>query len=365
MSHFTVLVATKTGSDEELKAALQPYHEFECTGHEDQYVVEVDETDELRKEWKEGTETRLRAPDGTLHEPYDDQFYRDPTSEEVKKIGPMAGTGWSSGISYTSKDWGDGRGYRAKVKFVPEGWEKVELPRPAVESFRDWVKGWTDRKEVLPGGRDKYGWTEVTSLDPDGEVIRCIDRTNPNKKWDWWKVGGRWSGLLTLKQGAVASKKQANADCARKGDIDMVTKIDAGTIKAGADWDAAHEIIAGRTWQTWEHVRIQNEGKPDEARKIYWGQDVIKALSESEKFKWFDDCDDFLLDRHTYARRKGLASAMTFAILHNGEWHEKGTMGWWASVSNEKDREAWEDEWFRVYISIPDDYTVTVVDCHI
>lgn len=360
MSHFTVLVATKTASEEDLAAALQPYHEFECTGTEDQYVVDVDETDDLRKQWQEGTTTRLRSPDGKLHEPYGDQFYRDPTADEIAKHGPLAGTGWGGGISYTSKDWGDGRGYRSKVRFTPDGWEEAKVSLREVQTFRGWVADHTGRDEVLPGGRAKYGWTEVTSLGPEGEVIRCIDRTNPNRKWDWWTVGGRWSGLLTLKPGAGRS-----VDSARKGDVDMASKIEAETAKAGTYWDEAHSIIAGRTWMTWDEVGKKHEGKWEEARKVYWNQEAVKVLGETEKFRWCTDRDDLLLDRDTYASRKGLQAAMTFAILHNGEWHEKGKMGWWASVSNEKDRESWEDEWFRVYNSIPDDYTVTVVDCHI
>lgn len=361
MSHFTVLVATKNGTEEELAAALQPYHEFECTGTEDEHVVDVDETDQLRKQWETDTTIMLRSPDGKLHEPYQDQFYRDPTPDEQKEMGPLAGTGWAKGISYTSKDWGDGKGYRAKVKFTPDGWSEIEAPVREVETFREWVKGHTDREEVLPGGRAKYGWTELTSLGADGEVIRCIDRTNPNDKWDWWVVGGRWSGLLKLK----ASAGDKACDAARKGDVDMASKIAAETADAGKHWDAAHAIIAGRTWVTWEEASKRYEGKWDEARKFYWDQDVVKDLGAADKFRWSDDRDDLLLDRDTYARRKGMRAAMTFAILHNGEWHEKGKMGWWASVSNEKDREAWEDEWFRVYNSIPDDYTVTVVDCHI
>ena len=49
MSHFTVAVITKNNpTNEELNKVLQPYHEYECTGFKDQYVVPVDETDDNR-----------------------------------------------------------------------------------------------------------------------------------------------------------------------------------------------------------------------------------------------------------------------------------------------------------------------------
>ena len=52
-------------------------------------------------------------------------------------------------------------------------------------------------------------------------------------------------------------------------------------------------------------------------------------------------------------------------ISPTGEWHEKGQMGWWAMVSNEKKKKDWEAE-FKEFIDGLDKNTmVTVVDCHI
>ena len=43
MSHFAVLVVTdQYPSDEVLTETLQPWHEYECTGIKDQYVVDLD-----------------------------------------------------------------------------------------------------------------------------------------------------------------------------------------------------------------------------------------------------------------------------------------------------------------------------------
>lgn len=52
-------------------------------------------------------------------------------------------------------------------------------------------------------------------------------------------------------------------------------------------------------------------------------------------------------------------------VTSDGEWHEKGEMGWFATVSNEKNENGWEEE-FQNYINNLDENTiVTVVDCHI
>lgn len=46
MSHFSVLVF---GHD--VESLLDPYHEFECTGHNDEYVQDIDETEFAREDY--------------------------------------------------------------------------------------------------------------------------------------------------------------------------------------------------------------------------------------------------------------------------------------------------------------------------
>ena len=52
-------------------------------------------------------------------------------------------------------------------------------------------------------------------------------------------------------------------------------------------------------------------------------------------------------------------------ITPDGEWHEKGKMGWWACVTNKKP----EDDLHKIFDdaikNMPDDAYVTLVDCHI
>ncbi|HFW4796117.1 TPA: hypothetical protein ACIBS5_001433 [Salmonella enterica subsp. diarizonae serovar 60-67:z35:-] len=48
MSHFNVLVIGNNPEE-----ALAPYHEFECTEVDDQYIREIDITEEIRGDIKE------------------------------------------------------------------------------------------------------------------------------------------------------------------------------------------------------------------------------------------------------------------------------------------------------------------------
>src|SRR5271167_4430608 len=116
MSHFSVLVIG--GNVEE---QLAPYHEFESTGDDNQYVKEIDQTEEALAQFKESTVTRYQNIFGNLFEcfteegEYAEGWLREPTPEELEKHGKMFGSGSGDGIRWTSHDWKDGKGYRAKV----------------------------------------------------------------------------------------------------------------------------------------------------------------------------------------------------------------------------------------------------------
>lgn len=71
------------------------------------------------------------------------------------------------------------------------------------------------RSEVLveldrynPGWRDRYSSEDHAvrswsggDLSPEGDVLSTY---NPHSRWDWYKVGGRWPGMWTLKPGGEA-----------------------------------------------------------------------------------------------------------------------------------------------------------------
>jgi len=129
---------------ENVDEQLAPYHEFECTGI-DEYIEEVDELEDLLNEYKTEKVRALKSPDGEVFSFYDDRFYRDPTKAEIDKLsfgnsGNIIGTGSRYGISFASKDWGDGRGYRGKVRETPEGYEEIELEgHEQLRTFEEYI----------------------------------------------------------------------------------------------------------------------------------------------------------------------------------------------------------------------------------
>lgn len=82
MSHFLLAVISQDYlRRDELESILQPYHQYECTGIDDEYVVDVDVTEEFEKEFTEHKERC--AKNGTPVKPIDEfaeyngYFHRD------------------------------------------------------------------------------------------------------------------------------------------------------------------------------------------------------------------------------------------------------------------------------------------------
>ena len=58
-------------------------------------------------------------------------------------------------------------------------------------------------------------------------------------------------------------------------------------------------------------------------------------------------------------------TCITFAIVKDGEWFERGEMGWWGVVTNESDRSEWCAKYNELLNGLSDDTLLTLVDCHI
>ena len=241
-----------------------------------------------------------------------------------------------------------------------EGEDKVKYP--TLEVFAEKYHGY-EGEDI--DGQARYGYYE-----------------NPNAKWDWYQLGGRWSGLLKLKPGAqgdtgrkglmgsCANEGASYCDSAKKGDIDFEAMRNEASDAATKRYDEAHAIIAGRTWMSWAHIcdtiKEGYGGKDlwDARRAIYNSQEALKDLRA--KFdNPFSDLDEYLTPREKFIATARNAAGTTFAVLKDGEWYEKGDMGWWGMVADEKDQDAWNEQFAKLIDDLSDDTLISVVDCHI
>ena len=168
--------------------------------------------------------------------------------------------------------------------------------------------------------------------------------------------------------------KKGYADAALKADIDFARMRSEAEAKAAQKFDAVRSIIEPHlpltSWSTirekyWpEHGEAELPGGIEAAREAYHAQPAVKALREVEKFR-FEDAEDYTGDRNEFIRRAGTASFMTFAVIKDGQWYERGEMGWWGVVLNEKHGNEWVDEFVKLIEGLPEDTLLSVYDCHI
>ena len=279
MSHFTVLVI-----GENPEKQLQPYHEYECTGIEDEYVVFVEAEEDLEKEY---------------------QKHKD---------------------DYTS-----------------------------IDEF----------------AKDYYGY--IKEGDKWGRI------TNPNKKWDWYVLGGRWTGYFRLKDDAdgeigepgimTARAKVGHADAAYKRDIDFDYMRNERANKAAKEYDKAMKIIGHLPVnKTWEQIRGKGGKDIDKKKSKYWEQPRCKAWQAAktmEDFGWDSSPDDYLISKEQFVQNAKESAISTFAVLKESKWYEKGEMGWFGMAHNEKEQDQWNKEFYKLLNDLPDDTLLSIYDCHI
>lgn len=203
---------------------------------------------------------------------------------------------------------------------------------------------------------------------------------NPNAKWDWWVLGGRWTGFFKMKEGAAGEAGEpglmtpraavGKADRACKKDIDF-DGMRAEKMQAAMErYDRAMEVIGHLPPnEPWETFREKFESI-DQARVAYWEQQRCAAWREAETrmgkdwpFSWRGSPDDFLISKEEYVEKARLSAITTHALLHEGKWYERGEMGWFAVVTDEK--HDWDTEFNKLLDELPDDAILNLVDCHI
>lgn len=322
MSHFTVLVI---GPDVEKQ--LQPYHEYECTGIEDEFVVDVNMNEDVQQ-YLDGEIFYGLTPTGEV-----DWHYRQETAEENGLIDIKKGT--------------------------------------RLECFQ--VKGMT-QEEIDEDIIDYHGYTKVGN--------DWIRHTNPNSQWDWWVVGGRWTGFFKMKDGKEGSLgrqslmmpkvvKKETADVASKGDIDFEYMRNMAEVRATKEIDLVLEAIKDTLEpHSWDEVRAMFPDATDQARTYYHNQPRIVAFNDMTKeheeiFGWMASYEDYNCTREEYIKRQRNSAFSTYAFVKDSKWYSKGKMGWWGASSDEVTQDEWNVRFNQMIDELPDDTVLTLVDCHI
>jgi hypothetical protein len=222
--------------------------------------------------------------------------------------------------------------------------ERLEV-RPYFFEADEWT--YTHAKEYL-GLLDKEELTQkeleqiaaITSKEMEATFIAkngkiWVETTrNPESKWDWYSVGGRFEGFFTLKKDG----KQVNS-----------------AMKSEIDFESGHEATrrrAERLFLGWEE-QVKKGEVPE-----YMVKFIDRVLGDRDK----DSVED---RKASYINNCVKWEGVTVALLVDGTWYERGSVGAFGTLAESMSDEEWCQKFYEILDSLPPDTQLTIVDCHI
>lgn len=191
----------------------------------------------------------------------------------------------------------------------------------------------------------------------DGDVYTTY---NPNSKWDWYSIGGRFDGELELTDEGIdaainySRNPQWLKDLPRNEQVEYVKWSSVTPLKY-VKWFVPLSEEEKKEIRRWWEINIDGAELKDGEEKdkyFFWKPEWYKR-----RYK----------DADTYLKVKEMVTF--FAVLTpDGEWHEPGQMGYFACAHCEPEDELkWDFEFYDRFIkpNLGSDLICTVVDCHI
>lgn len=287
--------------------------------------------------------------------------------------------------------------YDENIEVPP--YDKGEVSAEDIQEFiTHYAKGGEEISIGLPAEfyKDKIGPDYLTSMYKKygkkwngGRWQRHTDGTwheystyNPKSKWDWYLLGGRWTGFFKLKGNLIGktgmpgimteSAKPGYADQAFKKDIDFEKMRQDAANKAAEAYDYAMSVIGHLPEnEPWDSV-LFTFGKEniDRCRDFYNRQARVKAwhddkLITNKYFGYLSSPEDVNMPREQYLKQAYEGAIGVWTIVKDSVWYEKGEMGWWGMSRNEKDQDVWNAQVTKMIDELPDNTLFSLYDCHI
>lgn len=242
-----------------------------------------------------------------------------------------------------------------------------------VDHTQEIEEGWAGLNEAK---RVEYGYASIVDYANDyhGCNPKEVDgkltfgrTTNPNKKWDWWTIGGRWSEEL------VSLGKKCDRCLASEADLESMR------LERIKERNEAIDRYAERAEMTRErYVFMWNEHnarykhwrglweKSDKSERLwdYFNRNISTGFYEiwTRIFGGFSGLEGDTPYATVQEWIDNAPPLLTFALLDaEGIWHQRGRMGWFACVSDEN--KSWEQQFPELLAKIDPSHFITVVDC--
>ena len=304
MSHFSVLVVG------DVDYQMAPFHEYECDGIDDEFVVDVEYPQE-----------KILAD----YEKYDDKDEQ-------------------------------GNHTRTLLEFIKYWYGGDNTP--VLES-----------KDEINTNRDEQKWGYILK---DGDTYRYFRHTNPNKFYDYYGTGYKAFKLKNSDEWVNnARKKDIDFEAMFKNKEEKARATYRLAIeKLGGVVPTLDHTWASLVDKYYPTDGSEPVLTKDEAMVIYNSQPDVVAWNKIpmgekiENFGIFCNVDEFCCTEDEYVRNKSV-HALSFGFVRDRKYVSNGDMGWWAMVANEKNPISWDEEYEKFIKSLPANAELTMLDCHI
>lgn len=207
----------------------------------------------------------------------------------------------------------------------------------------------------------RYEYEDDEGVQMDDEGLFEWTTYNPESKWDYWRIGGRWAGELLARPGATVLGPEPAWEW-RKKDAPIHTLGEATLDEMEEEWP-------GHT-----------HGSCDQAQKKDIDFDAMAGRKAEVQGDYFDKVkadpkgvDAIFSPKEihdgTITREEFVAQNTAFSghavVTADGEWVERGRGGWWGAVHDEKDPEEWSKHFLAIVEAADPESWFTVIDIHI
>ena len=216
--------------------------------------------------------------------------------------------------------------------------DAIEMIKKEYIPFNDFLKGYSD-DELLNWFVRQYSSYSLK----DGDIYTTY---NPNSKWDWYQIGGRFGSRLPLTNEAL---KKEYSEYANYPFTD----------------------IAPINYVNWKYKHLTEEEKNKIRR--WWEINIydmpLKEGEEKDKYLFYNPkyYERRYRDAETDIKVQEIINFFA-VITPDGKWYAPSNMGWWACTDGEPEDELKFDlEFYDRFIkpNLDSDLICTVVDCHI
>lgn len=301
MSHFSTLVIRKDGNPVTIADAMERYWE----GRESEPRI-YKTREEIIKQSREAL--KEEASNKRIHLILAEHMEKDAWIVAMREESPLCSC-------YTDKE-------------IEDLWEASVASAKLIEKQRD---GSITEEELHEHEVNGCGYT----CDEEGNAITTY---NPESKWDWMSIGGRWEDELILKPAAAKRIGRDRVNHAAVKDI---------------DWGKMYSVPSDEREKVelfWEYYVLETPypGTKEELEEKI-GPTSLKFYKPEYYLTRYKTLDNYI---------ESLSYWCTHAVVDgDGEWHE---------YEYEEAKDDWGEMFYQRFIkNLDPNDEITVVDCHI